>query len=317
MKPTLNKAFVQKRFGKGAKEYDDYALVQKRMGQQLIEKLLLSRKGTDQPLNILEIGCGTGYVTGLLLERFPQAHITAMDISAEMLEVASGKYDGLYPGRVKWVQADAEEWAVAAEVTKDAGIAKDVQAAYATQASTHAAKVSEVTEPNSRLAWDMIVSNATVQWFHDPLDAMRRYGRLLNTGGAMAFATFGPRTFHELHHSFAEAEKRVDGEVRVHHGQTFPSKRDWEEALHGDGALVLIEEEEIVERHPSVREFLRSVQKIGASNASTGTGRSHTSRRVMQAMIEEYDSRYRVSEKDGSFIPSTYHCVYGYYITKN
>jgi malonyl-CoA O-methyltransferase len=286
MKPMLNKAFVQKRFGKGAKQYDDYALVQKRMGQRLIEKLLLSRKGTDQPLNILEIGCGTGYVTGLLLERFPQAHITAMDISAEMLEVASGKYDGLYPGRVKWVQADAEEWAAAAE-------------------------------PNSRLAWDMIVSNATVQWFHDPLDAMRRYGRLLNTGGAMAFATFGPRTFHELHHSFAEAEKRVDGEVRVHHGQTFPSKRDWEEALHGDGALVLIEEEEIVERHPSVREFLRSVQKIGASNASTGTGRSHTSRRVMQAMIEEYDSRYRVSEKDGSFIPSTYHCVYGYYITKN
>lgn len=51
------------------------------------------------PRRILELGAGTGTLTRLLLERFPQAHVTAVDGSAEMLKKAAGKLVG-FAGRV-------------------------------------------------------------------------------------------------------------------------------------------------------------------------------------------------------------------------
>ena len=41
--------------------------------------------------NILELGCGTGILTGMIQERCPGADITALDISLDMLAVASAK----------------------------------------------------------------------------------------------------------------------------------------------------------------------------------------------------------------------------------
>lgn len=38
--------------------------------------------------NILEVGCGTGYVTKRLARIYPQAQITAIDIAPAILEVA-------------------------------------------------------------------------------------------------------------------------------------------------------------------------------------------------------------------------------------
>ena len=43
------------------------------------------------PLRILEVGCGTGTNLLVLAKRFPQAHITGVDLSAHMLNVAQRK----------------------------------------------------------------------------------------------------------------------------------------------------------------------------------------------------------------------------------
>jgi SAM-dependent methyltransferase len=40
------------------------------------------------PISILEVGCGTGLFTTLLATRFPNAHITATDAFAPMIEIA-------------------------------------------------------------------------------------------------------------------------------------------------------------------------------------------------------------------------------------
>lgn len=58
-----------------------------------------------QDLKILELGCGTGELTRKLCQRFPQAHITAVDYSVRMLEVAREKLQP-YCGRVHWVEGD-------------------------------------------------------------------------------------------------------------------------------------------------------------------------------------------------------------------
>lgn len=49
---------------------------------------------TDAPLHILELGCGTGNLSVLLKERFPQAQLTLVDLSADMLKQASDKLGG-------------------------------------------------------------------------------------------------------------------------------------------------------------------------------------------------------------------------------
>ena len=56
---------------------------------------------------ILEIGCGTGSVTGLLVER--GAQVTAIDQSPEMLELAAARVGATDSGRVEWLEQTAAE----------------------------------------------------------------------------------------------------------------------------------------------------------------------------------------------------------------
>ncbi|MEX0951558.1 MAG: class I SAM-dependent methyltransferase [Gammaproteobacteria bacterium] len=44
-----------------------------------------------QPQRILEVGCGTGYNLQLLQQQFPDAELTGIDLSADMLAVAKHK----------------------------------------------------------------------------------------------------------------------------------------------------------------------------------------------------------------------------------
>jgi malonyl-CoA O-methyltransferase len=48
-----------------------------------------------EPARILEIGCGTGSGTQVLKARFPQAAITAVDLSPEMVRIAQSKIRGV------------------------------------------------------------------------------------------------------------------------------------------------------------------------------------------------------------------------------
>ncbi len=57
----------------------------------------------DKPLQILEVGCGTGTNTLKLLKRFPNAHITALDLSPDMLAIARKKLRA-YSQRVTFIE---------------------------------------------------------------------------------------------------------------------------------------------------------------------------------------------------------------------
>ncbi len=53
--------------------------------------LEMARAAVPAPLRILEVGCGTGRNLIQLARRFPHAHITGVDLSAAMLNVARRK----------------------------------------------------------------------------------------------------------------------------------------------------------------------------------------------------------------------------------
>lgn len=68
---------------------------------------LITRLHVDspRPRTLVDLGCGTGSVTKLLPDRWPEAHVTGIDNSAEMLARAARELP-----RVRWVEDRVDRW---------------------------------------------------------------------------------------------------------------------------------------------------------------------------------------------------------------
>ncbi|WP_327375951.1 trans-aconitate 2-methyltransferase [Streptomyces sp. NBC_01216] len=109
-----------------------------------------------RPARIADLGCGPGNVTALLADRWPDAHITGFDLSADMLERAEKDYAGTTAGG-GWLDfrpADAAHWSP--------------------------------DEP-----YDLIVSNAALQWVPGHPESFAPWVEGLTPGGTLAFQVPG------------------------------------------------------------------------------------------------------------------------------
>lgn len=161
---TVNKVQVQKNFGQNAATYDQYAVVQKELAKELLTKV--KRTGVCFQ-RILEIGCGTGFLTELLAREYPKALITAIDIAPEMIELAREKLADF--SNINYFVVDGENLQIA--------------------------NIMSFGNPS----FDLIISNAVFQWFADYATAFTQYHSLLELGGYLIFSTFGAGTFKELY----------------------------------------------------------------------------------------------------------------------
>jgi trans-aconitate 2-methyltransferase len=66
---------------------------------------LLERVPSVSPGVVFDLGCGTGEVTALMAERWPDARVYGLDNSPQMLDKARSQ-----PGRVEWIEADIAAW---------------------------------------------------------------------------------------------------------------------------------------------------------------------------------------------------------------
>ena len=74
-------------------------------GQRLRPALdLIARIPKEDPKSVVDLGCGTGNVTRILRNRWPQASVVGVDGSPQMLEQAKAQAD------VAWEQVDLAEW---------------------------------------------------------------------------------------------------------------------------------------------------------------------------------------------------------------
>lgn len=65
----FHKEYVKRAFSSSARTYDTYAALQLEAARELAEYIPQGVRAQS----IVDAGCGTGFLTGLLLERFPQA----------------------------------------------------------------------------------------------------------------------------------------------------------------------------------------------------------------------------------------------------
>jgi trans-aconitate 2-methyltransferase len=107
---------------------------------------LMARVEAANPASVVDLGCGTGHLTASLLERWPEARVLGVDSSPQMLEKA---VQYAVPGRLEFIEADLRAW-----------------------------------QPKEQ--FDVIVTNAALQWVPDHETLIPRLARLLKDDGWLA-----------------------------------------------------------------------------------------------------------------------------------
>ncbi|MGO8760998.1 MAG: methyltransferase [Desulfobaccales bacterium] len=252
---------IRRNFARRARSYDRHAGMQRLMAQSLAagvgERLAQARR-------ILEIGCGTGYLTSLLRQANRAARLVALDLDAALVTAARRRL-GAGAG-VAWLVADGEA--------------------------------------PIRGEYDLIIANATFQWFTHPEETLAALYRNLAPGGVLAFSTLGPRTFHELAEALNRAARSLNlAAPPAIPAQGFGDRETWAHRLYGAGfPQVRLAREMVTATFPSVKEFLKALQATGATNPRP----CPLSPRLLAGLIEAYQTNYG---SDGA-IPVSYEMIW-------
>lgn len=224
-------------------------------------------KAAGNYTKILEIGCGTGYFTRFIASLFPSATILATDIAPGMLAAAQANLVEFE--NVRYALEDGENL-----------------------------QTSET--------FDLIISNAAFQWFNNYSRAYGDFYDHLRPGGHLIYATFGPNTLHELHSSFDIAGKISGLPSGARHGQSFASSAALHTLMTDLGYIKVSHTEEYFREYfPAVKDFLASIKKIGANNASFK--QPVVSRQLMFSMMHFYEQNFR----ENGQVYATYQVIYG------
>lgn len=100
----LDRRRVRATFDQAAAHYDEAAVLQREVGQRLLERLDLIRL---RPTRIVDLGAGTGVGTRALVQRYRKADVIALDLAEAMLRHARRRRGWF--SRQRFVCADAEQ----------------------------------------------------------------------------------------------------------------------------------------------------------------------------------------------------------------
>jgi len=94
---------IGKRFSAAAETYDRHARPQRALAQSVVSIL-----PEIYPEHILELGAGTGLLTHLLTERFPEVPIDAVDLAEKMIE--HSRFTFQHFPQINWIVGDAQTY---------------------------------------------------------------------------------------------------------------------------------------------------------------------------------------------------------------
>ncbi len=258
----VNKKVLALHFSKSAGNYEREALLQREvaftLAQWLAEDRAAVAAGAPGP-EVLEIGCGTGFLTRFLEERLAPSRLTALDLAPGMLaRLRQGR--PVAAGRLGLVLADGERL------------------------------------PFREESFDLVASSTTFQWFDSLEVALAGCWRALRPGGVLAFATLGRGTFRELREAYRTSAGQMGIKLTAaRYGPPLTGEAELEELLArtGFGAIELAARLKH-EFYSSAREFFLALKRRGSNNPNYRPMSLPVERTLLRKVAEYYDRRFRV-----------------------
>ncbi|MEC5387341.1 methyltransferase domain-containing protein [Uliginosibacterium sp. H3] len=262
----LDRQLVRQHFNDSAATADKADFLAREVSRRMAERLDYIRVS---PTRILDLGCGTGRDLPGFAERYPQAERIGIDFARSLL--ASGQQYGGFLQRL-FSRSKAPQLLCA-----------DAEAL-----------------PLQRASVQMVWSNLMLNWFHEPMPALREMHRVLAVDGLLMFSTLGPDTLREL-----RAALPTTGGERVHR---FIDMHDLGDCLLNAGFSEPVMDMEVITlTYTDLDGLLGELQQAGASNASGARPRGLTGKGNWQRARQAYD-RLRTEGR----LPATFEIVYGH-----
>lgn len=265
----LDRHAVRAAFARAAATYDAAAVLQREVADRLLARLGYINL---RPARLLDLGCGTGYLTRLLSRRYASAQVVALDLAMPMVQAARRQTTTRLPF----------------------GFGRRLSRCRVANADAEALPFADAT-------FDLVVSNLTLQWC-DPERVFRECRRVLRPGGLFLFTTFGPDTLKELR----AAWRAVDGQVHVH---DFIDMHDLGDALvRARFADPVMDAEPLTLTYTKVAGLLRDLKAIGAHNAAEGRRQALTGKNQFACFEQAYE-KFRGA--DGR-LPASHEVIFGH-----
>ncbi len=161
----ISRAHIARAFGRAAPCYDQHADLQRQVGDEMLGWTAIQ----TAPSAMLDLGCGTGYCSLKLRDRFLDAELLVLDMALPMLRATQQHH-----------------------IPACAFVCADAQAL-----------------PLRDDLFDLVVSNLTIQWCARLDSLFAELLRIARPGAIILLSTFGPSTLCEVKAAWARVDTHV------------------------------------------------------------------------------------------------------------
>ncbi len=160
---------IARSFGNAAEIYHQEAEIQRKVADGLISSLLPWRELLPSG-PILEVGCGTGFLTSKLVKHFPEKEFMITDASPKMVQFCKSELEkeGLLTDKVQFQVLDADEFEESDE------------------------------------KYSMVISNFAPHWFKDTSVALENLSKSIQQGGLLLCSFPGNHSFEQWYKNCLE-----------------------------------------------------------------------------------------------------------------